>query len=286
MIEPLNKEKLKQYKFSIKQIKRLFDTENYCCYNVNNTGFYFACNKENKIYSGIDAENKYWKVEPKEKFKTFDELIQYAIKMESIEVANNIKFEAQKAVHQFKFNSYLRNIKLVDWENNNEYQNHLTKRNWVEYYNFYLKEKENRKRDLELEKKSWQPVSMNIKTEQKLPIIFEELFFIPENAEPCLRILGELQPPVIDATNNYIGKAKGVFPLWIAILKKHKPQPLIKHFKDKVYADLLNQKVKGLNLSKDATEFRKQYKRIENSRIEIDIKTILSQYSQSGKLRK
>lgn len=124
------------------------------------------------------------------------------------------------------------------------------------------------------------------KTEQEIPKTFEELFYKAEHAEPCLKILSELQPPVIDAINNYIGKAKGVFPLWVKVLKNHKPEPLIKHFKDAVYKDLLNQKVKGLNLSKDASEFRKQYKRVENDKIELDIKTILSQYSQSGKLGK
>lgn len=118
------------------------------------------------------------------------------------------------------------------------------------------------------------------------PQTFEELFYNPEHAEPCLSILRELQPPVIDAINNYIGKAKGVLPLWIKVLQKHEPKPLIKPFKDSVYKDLLNQKIKGLNLSNDASEFRKQYKRVENNNIEIDIKTILSQYSQSGKLGK
>lgn len=121
---------------------------------------------------------------------------------------------------------------------------------------------------------------------QEQPKSFEELFYNPENAEPCLRILSELQPPVIDEKNNYIGKAKGVFPLWVKILKNHKPEPIIKHFKDAVYKDLLNQKIKGLNLSKDASEFRKQYKRVENDRIELDIRAILSQYSQTGKLGK
>jgi hypothetical protein len=121
---------------------------------------------------------------------------------------------------------------------------------------------------------------------QQTPKTFEELFYNPENAEPCLKILSELQSPVIDAINNYIGKAKGIFPLWVKVLKNHKPEPLIKHFKDTVYKDLLNQKVNGLNLSKDASEFRKQYKRIENDKIELDIKAILSQYSQSGKLGK
>lgn len=123
-----------------------------------------------------------------------------------------------------------------------------------------------------------------VKTEQ--PKTFEELFYNPEHAKPCLEILSELHPPVIDAINNYIGKAKGIFPLWVKVLKNHKPEPLIKHFKDTVYKDLLNQKVNGLKLSKDASEFRKQYKRIENDKIELDIKAKLSQYSQSGKLGK
>jgi hypothetical protein len=134
--------------------------------------------------------------------------------------------------------------------------------------------------------KALPPQQAETKTEQEQPKTFEELFYNPEHAEICLRILSELQPPVIDSINNYIGKAKGVFPLWVEVLKKHKPQPLIKHFKNTVYKDLLNQKIKGLNLTKDASEFRKQYKRIENNKIDIDIKAILSQYSQSGKLGK
>jgi hypothetical protein len=128
------------------------------------------------------------------------------------------------------------------------------------------------------------PQQGKAKAEQETPKIFEELFYNPEHAEPCLQILSELEPPVIDAINNYIGKAKGIFPLWVKVLKNHKPQPLMKHFKDTVYKDLLNKKVKGLNLTKDASEFRKEYKRLETNKIELDIKTILSQYSQSGKL--
>lgn len=124
----------------------------------------------------------------------------------------------------------------------------------------------------------------NAKQEQ--PKTFQELFYNPEHAEPCLKILNELQPPVIDALNNYIGKAKGIFPLWVKVLKEHKPTPLIIHFKDTVYKDLLNQKIKGLNLTKDASEFRKDYKRLKKNKIELDIKAILSQYSQSGKLGK
>lgn len=130
------------------------------------------------------------------------------------------------------------------------------------------------------------PQQTETEKEQETPKTFEELFYNPEHAEPCLKILSELQPPIIDAINNYIGKAKGVFPLWVNVLKNHKPQPLIKHFKDTVYCELLNRKVKGLNLTKDASEFRKNYSRLINNNIELDIKTILSQYSQSGKLGK
>lgn len=124
------------------------------------------------------------------------------------------------------------------------------------------------------------------KKPKEVPNTFEELFINPNDAEPCLRILGELEKPAIDAANNYIGKAKGIFPLWIKILLGHKPRPLIKPFSDQIYKEFLNKKVTGLNLTSDASEFRKNYKRLEYNKIEIDIKTILSQFSQDGKLGK
>lgn len=117
------------------------------------------------------------------------------------------------------------------------------------------------------------------------PQTFEALFFNEKNAEPCLNILRQLQPPIINALNDYIGNAKGVFPLWVKVLKNAK-QPLIKHYKDEIYKDLLNQKINGLNLSKDASEFRKTYKRLIESGVEIEMKTILSQLSQKGILGK
>lgn len=139
---------------------------------------------------------------------------------------------------------------------------------------------------LEMRKVTNPPQRAEMKSEQKQPKTFEDLFYNPEHAEICLSILRELQPPAIDAKNNYIGKAKGVFPLWINVLKTHKFKPFIKHFPDKIYKRLLNDKVKGLSLSKDASEFRKHYKRLEKNNTKLDIKTILSQYSQSGKLGK
>jgi hypothetical protein len=94
-------------------------------------------------------------------------------------------------------------------------------------------------------------------------ISFEEMFYDVSNAEPCLNILKNLDEPFIDADFNYIGKNKGIFPLWIQEMKSHS-KPLIKHLPDIIYKDLLNSKIKGLNLSKDASEFRKDYKRLLN----------------------
>ncbi len=121
---------------------------------------------------------------------------------------------------------------------------------------------------------------------KRYPHTINEIFYNESNAEPCLSILMNLDEPFIDADWNYIGKNKGIFPLWIKEMKRHSPKPLVKHFPDFVYKDLLNSKIKGLNLSKDASEFRKDYKRLEINKIGIQIKTILSQLSQSGKLGK
>ena len=124
------------------------------------------------------------------------------------------------------------------------------------------------------------------KVETLSPTTFEELFHNSTNAEPCLNILREVDPPVIDASNAFIGKNKGIIPLWVKVLKNHSPKPILKHCKDIIYKDLLNAKIIGLNLTNDASEFRKNYKRLESNNTELEIKAILSQYSQNGKLGK
>jgi hypothetical protein len=132
-----------------------------------------------------------------------------------------------------------------------------------------------------------QPVHSKVERvarEEKIP--FEQLFYNPQHAEVCLDILKQLEKPVLDEDNNYIGTNKGVFPLWIKILKMNNPKPLIKHQKDLVYKDSLNSKVNGLNLSKDASEFRKNYTRLNTSKIDFEIKVILSEFSQQGRFGK
>lgn len=123
-------------------------------------------------------------------------------------------------------------------------------------------------------------------TQKNTPLKFEDLFYNPNNSNICLEILRVLAPPFIDSSNTYIGKNKGIFPLWIKVLKTHNPEPLIKHFDDKTYKNILNNHFKGLNLSKDASEFRKVYARLDTKGLEQQIKTILSQFSQSGRLGK
>lgn len=115
---------------------------------------------------------------------------------------------------------------------------------------------------------------------------FEDLFENDEIAEVCLSVLKILERPVLTNDNYYIGDNKGIFSLWIDILQKHKPKSLIKALKPIQYKEILNEKICGLNLSEDGSEFRKVYRRLETNKIDIQIKTILSQFSQDGKLGK
>ncbi len=142
-----------------------------------------------------------------------------------------------------------------------------------------------KKRNLESFQNNFVKSSQSSKKGDKInqPKTFEDLFYDPLMADKYLQILQELDPPYIDSAHNYIGKSKGIFALWIKVLKSQKPKPLIKHFPDKVYKDLLNEKINGLNLSADASEFRKQYKRLEKNSTDLDIRALLSQISQEGK---
>jgi hypothetical protein len=116
-----------------------------------------------------------------------------------------------------------------------------------------------------------------------VPSTFEELFFVASNAEQCLQILKEIEPAVITDINHYMGSNKGIFPI---LMKELERTGLIRPQKPVVYKDLLNQRITGLNLSKDASEWRKVYKRLETDKTALSIKALISQYSQSGKLGK
>jgi hypothetical protein len=256
---------------------------------------------ENKIYLIKDGFISVW--EFMEQTGTIDRMKQNGITINpthSFELLKKTRLEIFEKVKQnFIEERKIKKLSTFDFEIGCLYNSWL-KREFETIENWLL-EKPSKSDEIEIKKykkflelemiqteREINPLSKQTetKTEQEQPKTFEELFYNPKHAEPCLNVLRELQPPVIDAINNYIGKAKGVFPLWVKVLKNHKPEPLIKHFSDIIYKDLLNQKVKGLKLTPDASEFRKSYVRLIKNNIELDIKTILSQYSQSGKLGK
>jgi hypothetical protein len=137
---------------------------------------------------------------------------------------------------------------------------------------------------IELEYLKNLPAEQQNKPQTKtVPSTFEELFFLASNAEQCLQILKEIDPAVITDINHYMGSNKGIFPI---LMKELERTGLIRPQKPIVYKDLLNQRITGLNLSKDASEWRKAYKRLETDKTALSIKALISQYSQSGKLGK
>jgi hypothetical protein len=144
--------------------------------------------------------------------------------------------------------------------------------------------------DYEVIKQRYKEYLLNLPDEQPnkpqtktVPSTFEELFFVASNAEQCLQLLKEIEPAVITDINHYIGSNKGIFPI---LMKELERTGFIQPQKPVVYKDLLNQRITGLNLSKDASEWRKVYKRLETDKTALSIKALISQYSQSGKLGK
>ena len=69
--------------------------------------------------------------------------------------------------------------------------------------------------------------------------------------------------------------------MWIASMLSFSP-PFIKPISDKIAKQILESEFNGLKLSKDASEFRKTYKRIQDKKTSINL--FLSQISQTGKL--
>lgn len=120
------------------------------------------------------------------------------------------------------------------------------------------------------------------KPEQETPKTFEELFYNNELVKPCIDILKEVEPPLIDMEHNYIGKLKGIICVWIDELQR---QGIVKHYSDrKIFALLISQKIKRFSI--DESMFGKYHKKAEeNYRTDIKTKVSkikLSQSSQNG----
>jgi hypothetical protein len=109
------------------------------------------------------------------------------------------------------------------------------------------------------------------KPEQETPKTFDELFYNTDLVKPCIDILKELDPPLIDTDCNYIGKLKGVFCVWIDEMQR---QGIVKHYSDrKIFASLIPQKIKRFSI--DESMFGKYHIKAENL-YRTDIKTRVS----------
>lgn len=121
---------------------------------------------------------------------------------------------------------------------------------------------------------------------EELPTTFEDLVHGEYSIQPFIDILKEIEPPLIDADCNFIGKSKGAICVWISELSI---QGIIKHYSDrKIYALLLPQII--IRFSIDESMFGKHHKKAEQC-YRQDFKTLiskvkLSQTSQKGKLGK
>lgn len=128
------------------------------------------------------------------------------------------------------------------------------------------------------------PQNIKNKTEQEQPKTFEELFYDTNFITPCIDILKQIEPPLIDTEYNYIGRLKGAFCVWIDEMQR---QGIVKRFSDrKIFASLLTKKIKRFSI--DESMFGKYQNKAENQ-YRTDIKTLLSQIklsqnSQKGKL--
>jgi hypothetical protein len=112
---------------------------------------------------------------------------------------------------------------------------------------------------------------------------FDELFYNAELVEPCINILKELEPPLIDTDCNYIGRLKGVICVWVDEMQR---QGIIKHQSDrKVFASLIPLRIKRFSI--DESMFGKHHSKAEtNYRTDIKIKVSAikpSHDSQKGK---
>lgn len=111
---------------------------------------------------------------------------------------------------------------------------------------------------------------------------FDSLFFNSDLADLSLERLRIVFPKLLNDDYHYIKGIKGIFPMFIEVLLS---ENLISRHSDMVYKNALNQKIKNLKLSKDASEFRTKYARITDScrtDLKLEISDLKTEYSQSS----
>ncbi len=111
------------------------------------------------------------------------------------------------------------------------------------------------------------------------PIDFDNLFASAEVAEQALRALKDIKDPwpVVDERNNYIGKCKGIIPLWVESIRRFPNQNFIKGNPPNIkIAGAINSKISGLNIGQ--SEFTKPYHSLDDDRMIIS-KQIINSFS-------
>lgn len=111
------------------------------------------------------------------------------------------------------------------------------------------------------------------KVEQSLT--FEDMFKFPELIQDCIDVLKQVEPPILNDDEKYIGKLKSSFCVWIDILLR---KGLIKTYSDRsIYSKLISEKFTPFSI--DESMFGKYHKRA-NYLYQLEFDTLLSQVSQ------
>ena len=116
---------------------------------------------------------------------------------------------------------------------------------------------------------------------QAVPSEFKELFNNPLDAEPCLDILRQIDPPFIDSSNNCIRRNKGIYGVWLEVLIS---KGTIKKLSRVQIAKVLNATINNLDISADAKELNGKYKTVQD--FKEDILVLFSNFSMEGRIGK
>ena len=143
MIEKLTKQKMIEFGFDKEQIEKLLTWDNYEINIVNNKGFYYASNIENKIYSETDAHTKLYfndETKPRFPFNDFDLVPTYFKLLTANYIAERkkeakITFNEKKAKEQLRQTEIEKVTTLIEYLKsvNNRFEYHKRK---IEKYAF------------------------------------------------------------------------------------------------------------------------------------------------------
>lgn len=133
----------------------------------------------------------------------------------------------------------------------------------------YLKQQLNKEKNTKPKKSVEKP---------EMPKRFEEIFYDVNLMQPCIDILKQVEPPLIDSDCNFIGKPKGAICVWIDEMQR---QAIIKHVSDrKQLAILISDKIK--NFSINDRMFDNHHSTAERQ-YRDDFKALISKYKISSK---